>query len=131
MNKQQLIFVYNANSDLFSTVTDFAHKIFSPSNYECHLCALTFGNFAMKQEWKSFIADLPVDAIFLHKDEFEEQYKMETNLPTVYYQNAANGTIKQIITKQEIDSCKTLEQLKNTVTIKLKEHVQHYHSNVQ
>ncbi len=26
MNKQLLIFAYNANSDLFSTVTDFAHK---------------------------------------------------------------------------------------------------------
>ncbi|MGI8952546.1 MAG: hypothetical protein ACR2FN_13295 [Chitinophagaceae bacterium] len=49
-----LIFVYNADADLFSTLTDFAHKILSPSTYQCKLCALTYGNISMKQEWKFF-----------------------------------------------------------------------------
>jgi hypothetical protein len=72
--KQELIFVYNANSDFFSTVTDFAHKILSPATYQCHLCALTFGNFSIKQGWKSFIEGLSLKAILLHKDEFEGEY---------------------------------------------------------
>jgi hypothetical protein len=65
LKPQQLIFVYNANSDLFSTITDFAHKILSPSTYDCHLCALTYGNFSEKKEWKAFIENFPVNAIFL------------------------------------------------------------------
>ena len=127
--KEQLIFVYNANSDLFGTVTDFAHKILSPSTYQCRLCALTYGNFSMKQEWKSFVESLPIKTVFLHKDEFEKQYKIQTALPAVYV--ATNATIKEMITKHEIDSCKNLEQLKNLVTQKLEEHVQHHHTYIQ
>ena len=75
--KGQLLFVYNASSNLFSTVTDFAHKILSPSTYQCRLCALTYGNFSIKQEWKSFIESLPVKAVFLYKDEFEKEFKSQ------------------------------------------------------
>lgn len=129
MDKQQLIFVYNANSDLFSMVSDFAHKMISPSTYECHLCRLTYGNFFVKKQWKSFIDALSIETIFLHKDQFEKQYKLESALPAIYLKR--NKTIKEIITKQEINSCGTVEQLKNLVTQKLKQHVQHYHSNLQ
>ncbi len=82
--KEQVIFVYNANSDLFSTVTDFAHKILSPSTYQCQLCALTYGNFSKKQEWKYFVESLSIQTVFLHKDEFENQYKIKTALPAVF-----------------------------------------------
>jgi hypothetical protein len=50
-------------------------------------------------------------------------------LPPVFV--AVNGAINEMITKQEIDSCKNLEQLKNLVTQKLEEHVQHHHTNIQ
>lgn len=125
----QLIFVYNANSDLFSTVTDFAHKILSPSTYDCHLCELTYGNLMIKKEWKSFIETLPVETIFLHKDEFEKQQAIKTDFPAAYI--ATNGTINEIISKQEIKSCKSLEELKKLVTEKLKAHVQHHHPDIQ
>ena len=126
--KEQLIFIYNANSDLFSTVTDFAHKILSPSTYQRQLCALTYGNFSKKQEWKYFVESLSIETVFLHKDEFENQYKIQPALPAVFV--AVNGAINEIITKEEIESCQTLEELKNLVTKKLKEHVQHHHSNI-
>jgi hypothetical protein len=126
--KEQLIFVYNANSDLFSTVTDFAHKILSPSTYSCNLCALTYGNFTVKQEWKSFIEGLLIKTIFLHKDEFEKLYKIQPALPAGLI--ATNGTIKEIISKQEIESCQSLEELKTLVKQKIEEHIQHYHSNI-
>ncbi|MBA3647638.1 MAG: hypothetical protein H0W62_03650 [Chitinophagales bacterium] len=73
--KEQLIFVYNVNSDLFSTVTDFVHKILSPSTYQCKLCALTYGNFSLKQEWKAFIESLLIETVFLCKDEFGNSIK--------------------------------------------------------
>ena len=64
MKKQQLIFVYNAHSDLLSTVTDFAHKLLSPATYSCNLCTLTYGNFTVQKEWKSFIKSLSIKAFF-------------------------------------------------------------------
>jgi len=128
MNNQQLIFVYNASSDLFSTVSDFAHKILSPSTYECQLCALTYGNFSIKQDWKSFLETFPIKTVFFHKDEFEKKYKIQTALPAVYVE--VNGAINELIIKQEIDSCKNLEELKNLITQKLEEHDQHNYSNL-
>ncbi len=55
----------------------------------------------------------PTETVFLHKDEFEKQYKIQPALPAVFV--AVNGAINKMITKQEIDSCKNLEQLKNLV----------------
>ena len=124
----ELIFVYNANSSLFSTVTDFAHKILSPSTYQCQLCALTYGNFTMKQEWKSFIESLSLTTSFLHNDEFEKQYKMNAALPAVFLSKA--NSINELITKQEIESCQSLADLKTLIENKLKPHVQHHHSNI-
>jgi hypothetical protein len=76
--KEELLFVYNAKSDLFSTVTDFAHKILSQRSYQCQLCALTYGNFSIKQEWKSFIESLPMKTFFLHKENLKNsiRYKL-------------------------------------------------------
>jgi hypothetical protein len=127
--EENIIFVYNANSDLFSTVTDFAHKILSPNTYKCHLCALTYGSFSMKKDWKSFLESLPVEIVFLHKDEFEKQYKIQPDLPAIFI--SRDESIEQIVTKQEIEDCQSPEDLKTVLNEKLKGHVQHYHSNIQ
>jgi hypothetical protein len=126
--KEQLLFVYNANSDLFSTITDFAHKILSPSTYQCQLCALTYGDFSVKQDWKNFIENLPIETTFLHKDEFEKKYNLEPDLPAVFL--AKDSSVVEIITKQEIDGCQSLKELKILVTKKLQQHVQRHHSNL-
>lgn len=54
----QLVFVYNADSGLFNTVTDIAHKIISPSTYSCQLCTLTHSYFSVKKDWTDFLAEL-------------------------------------------------------------------------
>jgi hypothetical protein len=128
MKDRQLIFVYNANSGLFSTVSDFAHKILSRATYSCTLCALTYGNFSVKQEWKSFIQGLPVKSIFLHKDEFEKRFKIQVGLPAIFM--ATNSDIEKIIDKREIESSHSLEELKKLVVQKLETYVQHHHSNL-
>ena len=128
MNNTQLIFVYNANSDLFSTVTDFAHKILSPSTYECKLCALTYDSLSIKQEWKSFIKNLPVQTVFLHKNEFEKQYQTRTALPAAYI--LSSGVIKEIINNQEIKRCNSVDELKDLVNSKLQTNVQHHNPNL-
>ena len=128
MKEEQLIFVYNADSSIFSTLTDFAHKLLSPSTYQCHLCALTFGNFSEKQEWKSIVESLPLKTIFLHKDEFEKQYNIRTALPAAFLRK--NEAVNEIISKQEIESCNSLPELRRVVEQKIEEHVQHYHPNI-
>jgi len=120
MSKQQLIFVYNADSGLFSSVTDFAHKIISPSTYQCQLCALTYGNFSMKQDWKSFIESLPIETVFLYKDKFVQQYKMNTAFPAVFIKT--DDTIIPIVTKEEIETCQSLQQLKDIILFKTSMH---------
>ncbi len=128
MSKQQLIFVYNADSGLFSSVTDFAHKIISPSTYQCQLCALTYGNFSMKQDWKSFIESLPIKTVFLYKDEFVQLYKMNIAFPAVFIKT--DDTIIPIVTTEEIETCQSLQQLKDLLLFKTSVHDQHYHSNI-
>ncbi len=58
------------------------------------------GSFFMKQECKSLVESLPIKTVFLLKNEFEKQYKIQTALSAVYV--ATNATIKEMITKQEI-----------------------------
>lgn len=126
MTTEQLIFVYNASGDLFSSLTDFAHKLLSPATYSCSLCALTHGHLAMKTEWKTFIAQLPVSIIFLHKDQFNSQFSTMVALPAVFMLNK-NG-LQPLIAKAELDNLPDVGALKQLVLNKLSGYVQHHHS---
>ncbi len=53
---------------------DSAHKLLSPSTYDCKLCDITFGVFSENKRWKSFRETTPIEMIFLHKDEFLKKY---------------------------------------------------------
>jgi hypothetical protein len=71
----KLIFVYNANSGAVSAVLDSAHKLLSPSSYDCKLCVLTHGVFSENKHWKAFKEISSIEMVFLHKDKFLKQYK--------------------------------------------------------
>lgn len=73
-NLQKLIFIYNADSGLSNLIIDGAHKILSPSTYECKLCEITFGAFTENSVWKKFRTESDLEMEFLHKDEFQKQY---------------------------------------------------------
>ncbi len=127
MNIKQLIFVYNAESGLFNSLSDFAHKILSPSTYKCQLCALTYGNFNMNTQWKKFINTLPVKVIFLHKDEFISKYGFGyAGFPSAYIKD--NERIKPLITVTEFQQRKSLEELKQLVSSKVAAYDKHHHS---
>jgi hypothetical protein len=82
----------------------------------------------MKQEWKSFIESLPVKSIFLHKDEFENRYHLQVSLPAIFI--SENEAIKEIISKPELESCQSLQDLKKMVKEKLEKNVQHHHPDL-
>ena len=115
MKAFRLIFVYNAEGNLFSRLTDFAHKIVSPSTYDCKLCSLTYGNFTVRQEWSNFLGSLPIECEFLYKEEFAAIYSVKAELPAVY---SATG-VKELISASEINACGSLEELKKLVREKL------------
>ncbi len=113
-----LLFVYNADTGLFSVVTDYAHKILSPKTYPCNLCAITYGSMGMNKKWEEFIAKLSFPVEFLHRDEFVKHYDFkDTQLPAAFLKKGDNITI--LITQDEINKCTTIEELMNLVTGKL------------
>ena len=113
-----LLFVYNADSSMFSMVTDFAHKILSPKTYPCKLCAITYDNFGIKKEWEQFIKEMKADIKFLHRDEFLKKYDIaNARFPCVFAEKDSN--IELFITDKEINACDSVKELKKLITIKL------------
>ena len=113
-----LIFVYNANSGVFNVLTDIAHKIFSPETYACNLCALTHSNLGMRQKWKEFIESLEGSIKFFHADELKKRYAIEAiSLPAIFIKE--EDKIKIWIDSTALNSCKTLNELKQLITNKL------------
>lgn len=112
---RKLIFVYNANSGMFNTLTDIAHKVFSPQTYECNLCAISHSYLSERSEWKDFIATLDIECEFLHRDEFLKKYSSdEKEFPAIF--ELVDGSIKPAITADKINACKSMDDLKTVIT---------------
>ena len=113
-----IVFVYNADSGVFNTLTDIAHKIFSPESYECNLCAITYGNFSMRAEWKEFLDSLEAEFEFLHRDELATEYGMaNAALPAIFIKE--NGTLVPWISSDQLNACKDVAGLKELILGKL------------
>lgn len=116
--RPRLLFVYNADSGLFNTVTDIAHKILSPSTYACNLCALTHGHFKVREEWVGFLNTLDADCEFLHRDEFHAHYgRQDTRLPAIFTTTAGEPML--LIDADTLSDCTTLDQLITLLTQRL------------
>lgn len=110
----KLIFIYNADSGLFNLVSDIAHKIFSPSTYQCSLCQLAYGHFSVKQEWTEFLKDAPFESEFLHRDEFiKEHPDVVSDWPVVMVER--DGVLEPCVAAGEINQCKSLDELKDLI----------------
>ncbi len=114
-----LIFVYNADSGLYNTLADMGHKIFSPATYACQLCALTHGYFSMHEDWANFLAELEVELVFLHRDEFIGRFPaLAPQLPAVFLQQAGS-TPQCLLSAEQINQCQDLPALKGLLEQKL------------
>lgn len=111
----ELVFVYNADSGIFSGIKDLVHKSVSPKTYECNLCGLTYGGISMKQDWKEFVENLPIKVAFLHKDEFIKKYPQlaSVSFPVVFKKEGK--TLEEFISSDEINKQKSLEDLKKLI----------------
>jgi hypothetical protein len=116
--KPTVIFVYNADSGLFNTLSDVAHKIFSPQTYSCNLCALTHSNFGMRGEWKEFVRGLGRPVEFLHADELRGRYGVEGLALPVVLRKEAEG-LKVVADAEAINGCRSIGELKELIVAKL------------
>lgn len=116
----ELIFVYSADSSIFSQIKDLIHKSFLPKTYPCRLCFLTFGAFSQKEEWRAFINSLGIKTKFLHKDEFLRMFpKLKSGeFPSAFLNYGKN--LELMISKSEIDKQETLASLKKFVQDKVR-----------
>lgn len=129
--ENKLIFVFNADSGgFFTALKDTLHKSFRKSTYECNLCAVAYGAFGMKKEWKNFVNDLnvPVEYMkkdkfkmeFLHKDEFNEKYDVkDAKFPSAYVDNGME--LHLFISQDEMNSVKKIPELKDLVNKRIEE----------
>ena len=109
----KLLFVYNADSGVLSSVLNSAHKVLSPGTYSCSLCALTHGALSERAIWKAFRTNSHFESVFLHRDEFERQYRSKW-LPKYTYPvvlEAGNEGLQLLIGSEELAALDSPEAL--------------------
>jgi len=117
MDTKKLLFVYNADSGIFNELKDFRKKIVDKESYQCNLCGITFGLTGMKKQWKQFLQELNYDTEFLHRDRFYNQFDRTDPLPAIFLKKKSN--LKLLISRQEINSCTTLNDLISLISQKI------------
>lgn len=117
--RPRLLFVYNADSGLFNTVADIAHKILSPSTYACNLCALTHGHFKVREDWVNFLNTLDAECDFLHRDEFHAKYgRADIALPAIF--EMTTGEPMLFVDAATLNACTSLYQLSSILLQRLR-----------
>jgi hypothetical protein len=107
----ELVFVYNADSGLFNTVADAAHKILSPSTYSCNLCKVTYGWFTERTQWRSFVESLKVPCSFLHRDELRRRHPELGSEPLPAVFRVVDGKAARCVDAETLNACTDLDAL--------------------
>lgn len=102
----RLIFIYNANGGLVQMAIDSLHKTLSPSTYPCSLCAVTYGSLRMEPKWRKWLAELPMPAVFQHKDDTPHK---SIPLPAVLRERS--GQVEVLIDAPTLNGLGTLDEL--------------------
>ena len=124
MSGPPLIFVYNADSGVLNGLKDLWIKTVTPEQYDCQLCAVTYGFGGMKREWRGFVHGLGRGVKFLHRDELAQQFGLiGVELPAAWVQDG--GELKPWISAGEMRSCRNLDELMALVTSRQNEKSDH------
>lgn len=116
-----LLFVYNADSGLFSTLADIAHKVFSPETYACNLCALTHAPLGMRKEWKTFLDGLGLPLEFLHRDEFQQHYGLkDVALPAIFAKRPQER-LEPLVDARTINEARSIDELKRVLAERIRQ----------
>jgi len=107
MAQPKVIFVYNAQSGVFSALSDYVHKIVSPDTYECQLCTVTYGNLGMRSTWKSYVEALPAHVVFTYKDKLRDDQPLmkDAALPAAFV--IAGGETTLAVDANAMNACES------------------------
>lgn len=108
---KKIVFIYNAKNGLWQAALDSIHKTVSPQTYECKLCGLTYGFFAMKKEWKEFLHSLETRGFvmeFRYASDFPE---LAGVLPAVLLTDSEKNHQQVLINKKDFDKINDLNEL--------------------
>jgi hypothetical protein len=117
----ELLFVYNADSGLYNTLSDIAHKLLSPATYSCSLCSITHGVFSEREDWRQFIESLPVSSEFLHRDDFKQRYPEWVHLDLPVLLLLRDKEVSVLLDQERIAACQSVEELSVSIQQKLAE----------
>ena len=112
---KKLIFVYNGDSGVINSIMHLMHKTFSPSTYECRLCALVYDSISMNKDWMAFVNTLGVEVEYHHRDTFLKTYKHRyQDYPVVLMQEA--GKFETVLDAPAFAGIETLKDLMQIVS---------------
>ena len=107
----ELLFVYNADSGLFNSMADAAHKILSPSTYSCNLCKVTYGWFTERSQWRSFVESLDAQCSFLHRDELQRRHPELSGEPLPAVFRVVDGKAAHCVDANTLNVCADVDAL--------------------
>jgi hypothetical protein len=110
-----LIFVYNADGGVLNGLKDLWIKTVRPQDYECQLCAVTYGPLGMKRQWRDFVRGLGPNARFLHRDELRAEYGLDGVPLPAAFEVQPDGTLQEWLSAAEMRSFATLDELMGAV----------------
>lgn len=117
----QLIMVYNADGDKVSVLLNMAHKIVSPSTYECSLCAITHGAFTMRARWKEFLKQFSRKPRELHRDEFLAEFPdTAISFPAILVR-FGNEAPRVLVTSVGLNTVSDIDELTKLVMLRLRD----------
>jgi hypothetical protein len=100
--KDELIFIYNADSGRINAILDSVHKSVSPNSYPCQLCAVTYGPISIRDEWKEYLDSLDYPKTFLHKNEVGDKLgELEIQFPVILLKH--NEEYRVIVSSKEFE----------------------------
>jgi hypothetical protein len=100
----RLILIYNADAGLLNAVKDTVHKVLRPETYPCSLCALTYGWFAMHSDWRRFLFRLPMEKVFLHRNETAKALPgIEVDAPAILL-DTGDGEPQELVSAAELNA---------------------------
>lgn len=107
MEEKQLIFIYNANSDVYSSIKDSIAKVRNGRS-ECSLCTATWNAFNVKPSWRDREKKIKIPFVYYHRDDMPKEvseFVSEDNivLPTVLIRE--NDTLKVLVSNEHLDRC--------------------------
>lgn len=109
--RPSFVMIYNADGGLLNAVRDSFWKTFAPASYPCALCALAFGFFTAKREWKAFLERVPLEKIELHRDDYREHLPgLEEKLPVILLREP-DGGLRLLVSADEMNAMEELDQL--------------------